>query len=255
MFRRKKPGEQPFPESWRQTLRRDVAFYSYLPEPDRIELEQLTQLFVAEKRFEGCGGFTVTEEAKVCVAAQACLLLLRRTSVVFEGLYSVLVYPTSYWAPSRRYLGSGIVEERYERRSGQAWEEGSVIVSWDGVCAGGQRGAAHNLVLHEFAHLLDFEDGWRNGTPRIRGLGGDSNQGWTEVLTAEFDKLRAQAQAGTSSCLDFYGATNPVEFFAVATETFFMQPHALKRQSPELYGQLQQYYAQNPEEWMPPPES
>ena len=48
--------------------------------------------------------------------------------------------------------------------------------------------------------------------------------------------------------LDQYGATNPAEFFAVATECFFEKPTQLRKKHPELYEELREYYRQDPEQ-------
>jgi hypothetical protein len=221
-----------------------------------MELQGHTQVFMAEKNFEGCGGLAMTDEIKVRVAAQACVLLLHRDTDYFPGLRSVLVYPGAYFAPTTRHLGSGIVEERQEARLGEAWPEGTVVLAWDAVCAGASNPkAGTNIVLHEFAHLLDFEDGWNDGAPLLDSgespfAGRSRIASWARVLGAEFKKLRAGAQRGEEADLDVYGATNPAEFFAVATEAFFERPREMQEKHPELYGQLKGFYRQDPAQWI-----
>ncbi|MGD0410561.1 MAG: M90 family metallopeptidase [Verrucomicrobiota bacterium] len=253
--RRKKLQSTPFPPAWRGILEARVPLYGRLPEPDRRELEGHTQVFLAEKNFEGCGGLAMTEEIQVCIAAQACVLLLHRDTDYYPGLRSVLVYPGRYFAPTTRHLGAGIVEERQEARLGEAWPEGTVVLAWDAVRAGASdRKAGTNIVLHEFAHLLDFEDGWSDGAPLLdRGespsAGRSRKASWARVLGAEFKKLRAGAQMGEEADLDVYGATNPAEFFAVATESFFERPQEMQEKHPELYEQLKGFYRQDPARW------
>jgi hypothetical protein len=253
--RRKKLQSAPFPPAWRRILEERVPLYGRLPEPDQRELEGHTQIFLAEKNFEGCGGLVMTEEIKVCIAAQACVLLLHRDTDYFPDLRSVLVYPGRYFAPTTRHLGSGIVEERQEARLGEAWPEGTVVLAWDAVRAGAaDPKVGTNIVLHEFAHLLDFEDGWTTGAPALDGgespsAGKRKMASWARVLGAEFKKLQAGAQRGDELDLDVYGATNPAEFFAVATESFFEWPQEMQENQPELYEQLKGFYRQDPAQW------
>ena len=255
--RRKKLQSAPFPPAWRRMLEARVPLYSRLPEPDRRELEGHAQVFLAEKNFEGCGGLVMTEEIKVCVAAQACLLLLHRNTDYYPGLRSVLVYPARYFAHTTRHLGSGIIEERQEVRLGEAWKEGTVVLAWDAVCAGGSDPeVGRNIVLHEFAHVLDFEDGWINGAPsldagKLPSARKSGYASWARVLSSEFEQLRTKAQKGEEAALDVYGATNPAEFFAVATESFFEWPHQMRAKNPDLYEQLKQFYRQDPAQWTP----
>jgi hypothetical protein len=183
------------------------------------------------------------------------VLLLHRDTDYYPGLRSVLVYPGRYFAPTTRHLGSGIVEERQEARLGEAWPEGTVVLAWDAVRAGASdRRFGTNIVLHEFAHLLDFEDGWSDGAPLLGGgespsAGRSRKTSWARVLGAEFKKLRAGAQMGEAADLNVYGATNPAEFFAVATESFFERPREMQEKHPELYEQLKGFYRQDPARW------
>src|SRR5882724_6216450 len=256
--RRKKLQSNVFPPAWRRILEARVPLYARLPEPDRRELEGLAQVFLEEKNFEGCGGLVMTEEIKVCIAAQACLLLLHRNTDFYPGLRSVLIYPSKFFTNTTQHLGAGVMQELREPRLGEAWQTGSVVLAWDAVCAGmSDPEVGKNIVLHEFAHLLDFEDGWTNGAPSLAGAKSSSQEksrydSWARVLGAEFEQLRAKAQKGEAVYLDVYGATDPVEFFAVATESFFEWPHEMSTKSPELYAELKQFYHQDPAQWTAP---
>src|SRR5262249_18578484 len=156
-----------------------------------------------------------------------CVLLLHRATDYYPGLRSILVYPSMYYAPRQRHIGSGIMHESYESRLGQCVEGESIVLAWGAICedADAPRNG-HNVVRHEFAHQLDFEDGQADGAPLL-GEGesfqarGKSYRQWSKTLTKEFEELRARLQAGRETVLDPYGATNPAEFFAVATEAFF----------------------------------
>jgi hypothetical protein len=220
-------------------------------------LEGLTQVFLTEKNFEGCGGLVITDEIKVCIAAQACVLLLHRTTDYYSPLRSILVYPRKYYTDTVRHLGGGVVEERRVVRLGEAWQTGAVVLAWDAVCAGmADSEVGTNVVLHEFAHFLDFEDGYTNGAPLLapsesQRAGKTGRSAWAETLSAEFENLRTKAQKGEEIYLDVYGTTNPAEFFAVATEAFFESPHDMKAEGPKLYDELKQFYRQDPAEWRP----
>lgn len=245
----------PFPVPWSLILEDRFPIYLRLPVEDRNELQGHIQVFLAEKRFEGCGGLEMTEEMQVCIAAQACLLLLHRETDYYPHLRSILVYPTTYFVKTTRHVGSGIMEERHDSRLGEAWDSGAVVLAWDAVQAGAaDPGDGHNVVFHEFAHQLDFEDGRTDGAPL---LGADEPwyrrknryKTWAHVLQAEFEKLRANVEAGEPSAIDEYGARNPAEFFAVATEFFFERPRQLHERCPELYEELKRFYKQDPASW------
>ena len=245
----------PFPARREAILERQFPLYARLPEADRKELRGHIQVFLAEKRFEGCGELNLTEEMKVCIAAQACLLLLHRETDYYPGLRSILVYPSAYFVKTTRHVGGGVMEERHDSRLGEAWESGAVVLAWDAVHAGAADPEdGHNVVFHEFAHQLDFEDGRTDGAPL---LGAEDPwyrrkhryKAWARVLGAEYEQLRANVEAGQPSALDEYGAANPAEFFAVATESFFERPRQMQQRHPELYDQLKHFYRQDPAGW------
>ena len=197
----------------------------------------------------------MTDEIRVCIAAQACLLLLRRKTDYYPELRSILVYPSTYFVEETRHVGAGVMEEGRYARLGEAWQHGTVVLAWDAVRQGtADPDDGRNVVFHEFAHQLDFEDGRADGAPAL----GDGHAWsvrksryatWARVLSAEFERLRAEAQQGRTSVLDGYGATNPAEFFAVATESFFERPREMREKHPELYEELKRYYLQDPAQW------
>lgn len=234
----------PFPEAHRVIIDANVPYVRSLPAEDRTELEALVQVFLAEKSFEGAGGLEMTDEIRVTIAAQACLLLLHRETDMYPELDSVVVYPTAYRAAGQRREGLVVIEED-QVRLGESWSRGTVVLAWDHVRRGASlAGDGHNVVLHEFAHQLDAEDGSVDGAPdlgkRARYLE------WARVLGAEFEELSARIHAGRPSDIDAYGATSPPEFFAVVTEMFFEQPEGLRRRHPELYEELRSFYQQDP---------
>jgi MtfA peptidase len=241
--RRDRIRSQPFSPAWLTTIQKNVPIFNGLPQADQRELQGHIQVFLAEKCFEGCGGLEMTDKIKVTIAAQACVLLLHRESD-YRRLFSILVYPHAYVAKSIEPIGGGVALEGETARLGEAWKDGVVVLSWDDV----RQGASdlhdgHNVVLHEFAHQLDQEDGSADGAPILEHR---SHVTWARVLSEEYDQLRRDAEQGRTSVLDEYGATNPAEFFAVATECFFEKPIQLRRKHPQLYEELKAYYRQDP---------
>jgi len=238
-------GNREFPQEWLEILEKNVGYYRRLPEPDKKELQKHILIFIGEKRFEGCGGLEITDEIKVTIAAQACILLLHRQTDYYPGLYSVLVYPQAYVAREARYLGGGVVVEGLHVRLGESWRRGSVVLSWDDV----QRGTAdihdgHNIVFHEFAHQLDLSGGKGDSSEVVRSR--SKYIAWARVLQRDYERLRRDVGGSRQTLLDRYGATNPAEFFAVATESFFERPKELRKLHPELYNELRQFYQQDP---------
>jgi Mlc titration factor MtfA (ptsG expression regulator) len=253
--RRKQARETRFPAEWRSFLERTVPLFRRLPAGDKSELEGHVQIFLAEKNFEGCAGLALTDEIKLTIASQACVLLLHRETDYYPGLHSILVYPSMYYAQRQTHIGSGIMHESYESRLGQCVEGESIVLAWDAISEDTRHAqAGHNVVLHEFAHQLDFEDGQADGAPLLAAgkslfARSKSYRQWSKTFAAEFERLRARVHVGSETVLDPYGATNPAEFFAVATETFFENPAALRSKHPELYQELQIYYQQDPAAW------
>jgi len=246
--RRAKLARRPFPPEWLDILARNVPFYQCLPEADRIELQGHMQVFLAEKRFEGCGGLEMNDEIRVTIAAQACVLLLHRRTDYYPGLSSILVYPRAYVAENVRRMVGGIVVEGRDVRLGESWHRGSVVLSWDSV----RRGAAdvrdgQNVVFHEFAHQLDSTAGRGDSTAVLASR--SSFAAWAWALGKDFERFRQAVGAREPEVMHEYGATNPAEFFAVATESFFERPTDLKRVYPVLYRALADFYEQDPASW------
>jgi Mlc titration factor MtfA (ptsG expression regulator) len=248
--RRKQLLSTPFPAPWLEIIERNVPFYALLPQDDRRELQGLIQIFLAEKSFEGCGGLELTDEIKVTIAAGACLLLLHRDTDVYPRLITVLVYPSAYVARASEPIGAGFALEDESVHLGESWSSGVVVLSWDDVRAGASDiRDGQNLVLHEFAHQLDREDGEINGTPLLEQR--SQYLAWGRVLNAEYERLRRDSRLGRATVLDDYGATDPAEFFAVATECFFEKPRLLQKRHPELYDELKMFYRQDPAQLVP----
>ena len=247
--RRQKLRAAPFPHAWRHIVERNVPLFARLPSADQTELLGHIQVFLAEKHFEGCGGLQLTDEVRVTIAAHACLLLLHRDTDYYPDLTSILVYPSTYVVPDEEHLGHGIWQEGDAPLLGHTQQHLRVLVlAWDAAISEARdpRGG-DNLLLHEFAHQLDFEDGETDGTPLLETRGRYLT--WARMLGEHYADLRAAVEAGESTLLDYYGATDPAEFFAVATETFFEQPRELRTRHPALYRELQAFYQQDPAQY------
>ena len=240
------PAAQPLTNAQLAILRRNVPYRRRLPLTARRRLQSLTLAFLAEKAsaFEGCNGLRVTDEMRVTIAAQACILLLGLDIPCYPELRSVLIYPDAYRAHCRERGKDGVTVEGAQGRSGQSWR-GLVVLAWD-VVRRDPAETAHrqNLVLHEFAHHLAAETGAVDGIPQLRDPKRD--RAWRKTLTKAHSRLAADVAAGRPTFLRKYAATNTHEFFAVLTEAFFEASAALRTEHPELYDQLRVFYRQDP---------
>ena len=249
MKQRRRLRAQPFPKDWLATVESNVPFFRRLSASDQAELLGNIQVFLAEKRFEGCGGLELTDEIRVTIAAQACLLLLHRKTDYFPRLLTILVYPSTYSVEEKRPVEGPVWEEGRMTRLGETGRTlGSMVLSWDATKSGaGDPSDGKNVVFHEFAHQLDYENYAADGVPGL--VTREQQLSWREIMRSEFASLRAADETGIPTLLDTYGATNPAEFFAVSTEAFFERPCALRARHPKLYAELQRYFRQDPVEY------
>lgn len=241
--RREKLIAESFPPIWRQWLIADFPLYQKLPADLQKKLEGHIKVFVSEKVFVGCADFEITDEVKVLIAAQACILILNTGDDYFPGFETILVYPETYVANVTHQEGV-LHTNTVSARAGESWHRGPVIVAWDQVVRGAQDDRdGHNVVMHEFAHKLDEENHRMDGLPVLS----DNSQykSWAEVLSREYERLCNHHD----DVIDAYGATSAAEFFAVVTETFFEKPAQLKKKHPELYQQFCLYYQLDPVLW------
>ena len=212
-----------------------------IPHDIRMETEGWMHVFLAEKSFEACGGLAeVTEEMRLAIAAPACLLIAKRPQDYYERLRSILVYPDAF-----RVKDEWGVEDV---RLGESWGQGSVVLAWQTV----KQGDANpedglNVVLHEFAHQIDQEDGAADGVPELEEV---TDYGkWSGAFLPAYDEFCERVNAGKRTVMDDYGAESPAEFFAVATETFFERAKGLRREEPEIYAELVKFYGMDPAGW------
>ena len=247
-WRLERQGRHPFPRAWRQILRRRMPYFRDMPADLQLQLKQLIQVFLAEKTFVGCQGQRITDEIRVLVAAQACLLLLNRDTDYFPKVKTILIYPAAFIRNEPGADEHGLVSDQYQVLAGEAWEFGQVVLSWRDSLEGADDPAdGRNLVLHEFAHQLDNENGPANGVPRLHA--DIDRRDWAATFTREYEQLCEQSDLGWPGLFDPYGATNPAEFFAVVTEVFFEQPQQFSEQHQALYLLLSRYYRVNPLHW------
>ncbi len=249
-LKRKKREEflrtNPFPEEWSEIIIKRFPLYGKLPESLKTQLHGDIQIFLEEKYFEGCNGFEITEEVKLVIAAQACTLLLNRTNYVYPKLSGVLVYPSTYMH-SQTVMSEATRTEDDVPVAGLSYSSGLVSLSWSHVIGGAMNSNdGKNVVFHEFAHQLDNESGATNGFPRLES---DTAREWISVIDQEFQTFIHKIARHRKDVIDEYGATNPAEFFAVTTETFFEKPFQLKRKHAELFEMFQEFYKVNPSEW------
>jgi len=247
-YKRDKIKSQPFPKQWRKIIQKNVPYFHSMPTDLQLQLKQHILIFLAEKKFLGFEGIRIDDEIRVTIASQACLLLLNRETNYYSKLKSIYVYPAAFITNHKSRDAAGVVQNNKRVLSGESWELGKVILSWSDT----KQGAAvvndgRNVVIHEFAHQLDQETGTANGAPFLRH---QAKQCWSEVLSKEYELLVAQSRRGEASLLDKYGASNPAEFFAVASEVFFEQPQEMKGRHSHLYQQLQGFYHVNPAIWL-----
>jgi MtfA peptidase len=248
-LRRRRIRRQPFPAAWREVLRRRMPAYARLPVDLQLQLKKHIQVLVAEKPFIGCAGLVITDEVRVLIAAQAALLLLHRQAGYFVNLRQILVYPGAFVVDRSQPDELGLTHETRRALSGESWEQGQILLSWDDVLAGAaDPNDGHNVVIHEFAHQLDQERGRANGAPWLGRREGYAS--WARVLSGEFSALQVQLARGEAPpVIDAYAATNPAEFFAVVSEHFFEQPAALAAAHPALYAEFARCYRTNPLSW------
>jgi Mlc titration factor MtfA (ptsG expression regulator) len=247
--RRRALGDLPFPGAWHDILRRGVKQSQWLDDDETERLRRWIAVFLAEKRFEGCRGLEITDEIRVTVAGQAGIVALGFGGEWFDGLRSVLVYPGDYLVPRSTVLDGGGELEWQEARMGETWSGGSLVLSWPGVVDGGRlRDGPRSVVMHEVAHLVDALDGDIDGVPPLPAA---DREGWIKGIEACRERFEIALDEGRSTAFDEYAAESAVEFFAVASECFFQDPHRLARHDGELYGLLKRAWRQDPQHRVP----
>jgi len=237
---------EPFPEKWRTYLESGFPLYRRLPRDLRLKLEPVVRAFLADVRFVGCQGFEITDEVRLVIAVQACLLIVERDPQAYAGLSSVLVYPDEFVVTERHEDEAGVVSEAQSAVQGQSEDDQRIILSWRDVMESAADADAYHVVLHEFAHYLDNSVGGLLTDTESRS---ESLKQWHDVLAREYESHCNAVDDGEETLVDENAAEHPAEFFAYATEVFFEQSAALARQRPALYAELRTFYGLDPASW------
>jgi MtfA peptidase len=242
--RRRILARHSIPEPQWAPLVASVPALARLDGAARERLRALTLLFLHEKHFEPAGGFVLDDDKRLRIAALACLPILELGFEAYSGFVSVIVYPDEFVVRDREYEDEdGVVHRGDDVLSGEAWEQGPVILAWAEVEASG-RGEGFNVVVHEFAHKLDMLSGEADGVPPLHS--GMRVPEWVAAFDAAYDDLVAQLDRGEEPWLDPYAAQDPAELFAVCAELFFDVPRDLRAEYPDVYAQLARYFKQDP---------
>jgi Mlc titration factor MtfA (ptsG expression regulator) len=247
-YQRNKIRDKPFKKEWRKIIQQRMPYFKKMPTDLQLQLKQHIQVFLAEKKFVGCNGVNITDEIRITVAAQACLLLLNRETDFYPNLQTILIYPRAFIKEQQNIQVDGVQQTQKIALAGESWDVGKVVLSWQDTLDGAKiPDDGRNVVIHEFAHQLDQENGRANGAPILDKT--QSYKSWSDVFSEQFEQLKKQMKTGTPSLFDYYGATNPAEFFAVASEVFFEKSQQFSHEYPVLYQQLAQYYQVDPIHW------
>lgn len=229
---------------WALTLAR-YPFIARRSEADRQGLRELATLFLADKEFAGMQGLEVDDGMAVAIAAQACLPILRLGLAQYDAFKGIVVHPDIVVARREVMDEDGIVHHYDEELAGEAMEGGPVMLTWRDVAdAGDSAEWGYNVVVHEFAHVLDMRDGAADGVPLLADRA--ARERWLAVLVHEWDEFCVRVAVGEDTLIDPYGAEAIDEFFAVASELFFVDAATMRREHPALYGLLAGYYRQDP---------
>jgi len=228
--------DKPFPSQWDQILKKRIPLFKKMPLELQAQLKKHIQIFIAEKEFIG-KNFIITDEVKVILSAQACLLLLNRKTYYLQELRKIIVVPSTWWCDDNKI-----------EVAGSSSSDGEVTVSWNDTLNGVLNDTdGNNVAIHEFAHQLDLETGKTDGTPLLSEY--ENIKSWSSILKEELKKLKLFSKKGFPTLIGEYGATNEEEFFAVASEVFFEQPGEMRKQHPDLYKQLKCLYHVDPNSW------
>ena len=229
---------------WQLTLAR-YPFLARRSQADLAELRRLSSLFLDRKEFSGAHGLRVSDDMAVAIAAQACLPVLRLGLRAYDGFVGIVVHRDEVQVRREFVDDDGIVHEYDDVLAGEAMEGGPMMLSWRDVSEAGESADwGYNVVVHEFAHVIDMGDGVADGVPPLPTAAERSH--WQSLLMREYERFCARVDADEHTVLDPYGAESPEEFFAVACEAFFVAPQDMRDEHPALYGMLAGYFKQDP---------
>lgn len=248
-IQRHRIAKRPFPKEWRKLLQNNVPYYRLLPADLQLKLKGLIHVFLHDKTFVGCEGLQVTDDMRVIIAAQACMLMMNKDEDIFPNTKTIYLYPSQFVVARSQANQDGLHDERVKVLQGESWSYGQVVLSWSDSLKGAVHPFdGHNVVMHEFAHQIDQTSGTVNGAPPLPAS--MSSKRWADVLTSAFQSLKYRISHHMHCVIDHYGATNEGEFFAVVTECFFEKPHQLAHEYPALYEQFKLFYRLDPILWV-----
>ena len=229
---------------WQFTLTR-FPFLTWRSAAEVAELHDMATLFLADKEFTGTQGLQVDDAMAVAIAAQACLPALKLGPGWYDSFKGIVVHADAVLARREFVDEAGVVHAYEEELSGEAMRGGPVMLAWRDVDEAGESAdAGYNVVIHEFVHVMDMRDGDADGVPPLPDRA--ARQAWIAVLGAEYDAFCERVDADEDTMLDPYAAEAPAEFFAVASEAFFVAPRDLCAEHPRLYDLLRGFFRQDP---------
>ncbi|WP_170759407.1 zinc-dependent peptidase [Ruegeria lacuscaerulensis] len=243
---RQKLLSTPLSDQQQTIIEQQVPLIRRLPPDLRAHLDGKVNLFLDQVSFYGCEGLEVTDEMRLAIAAQACLLVVN-SDLWYDHLTTILIYPSAFKSRQRRQDGY-VVSEKEIVRTGESWDRGPVILSWSHSKQGALNDRdGQNVVLHEFAHQVDDMSGGTNGVPILSD--GQSFAEWERVFLTAYDAHVRAVERGQHTVIDAYGAVGHEEFFAVSVEVFFEKPRELKGAVPDVYNQLSKLFRLDPVSW------
>lgn len=228
--------------SWAAALAR-CRYARALGAADGKRLRELANQFVASKSFDGVAGFTPTEQMCTAIALKACVPILRLGIDYYAGWSDIVVYPGDFRVHQEYVDHAGIVHREPRDLCGQSLSQGPMVLSWDAV-EQDRRAPDRDVVMHECAHKLDILNGAANGFPPLHAH--MSAKRWSRVFQRAYARFAETVEDDAETGLDPYAATDPAEFFAVLSETFFTEPTIVQRDFPSVYTELVDFYRQDP---------
>jgi Mlc titration factor MtfA (ptsG expression regulator) len=255
--RRRLLEKYAFPDAAWSAALAPFGFFDRLDTAENRRLRELVSLFCAEKEFAGAGGYEVTLQTQLMIAAQACLAVLNLDLSFYSGWSGIVVYPGEIVARRNVVDEAGVVHEYDEVIAGEAMPGGPVLLSWEDVTqAGAEESPGYNVVIHEFAHKIDMLSGEASGAPPLTAKfhAGLSRAEWQATMRHAYGEFCAEVgrweargeREDEMPLIDPYAAEHPSEFFAVVSETFFTRPGDVHCEFPDLYRLLARYYRQEP---------
>ncbi len=222
----------------------------------------LTLEFLSTKQFGGAGGLEIDDDIGLSIALQACLPVLELGLDWYDDFTGIVVYPDQFVVKRSEIDDAGVLHESEEPLAGETIPGGPVVISWADARPLDEP-ATWNVVIHEFVHKMDMRDGVADGIPPLPAA---QRRAWTRALHEAIDAFDEALERVERSIprhvdpeslaadawyarlpLDPYAAHDPAEFFAVAGETFFLEPGRLRRSFPAFHRELVRFFGYDPE--------